>query len=209
VLFGTSPSRYWVLYLALIAENSGTVLSSPALRAASHDQQLPWPARDAGDGLGVEDARVAEGHAGGAQRARPGCDDDALGVRPPLRAAGAGHHRVLGFQPPLAGHQVHAALADPLQRYLPELLADLAGPGPDGRVHCLRRRGQGDPVDLLLPERAEVGGGLPEGLGWRAAAGDHGADDGVALHQRDRVTQNPPSPAAHSPAGPAPVTTTS
>lgn len=35
MLLGTSPGRYWVLYLylALIAENSGTVLSSPALQA--------------------------------------------------------------------------------------------------------------------------------------------------------------------------------
>jgi predicted MFS family arabinose efflux permease len=30
---GTSPGRYWVLYLALIAENSCTVLSGPALQA--------------------------------------------------------------------------------------------------------------------------------------------------------------------------------
>ena len=29
MLLGTSPGRYWVLYLALIAENSGTVLSVP------------------------------------------------------------------------------------------------------------------------------------------------------------------------------------
>jgi predicted MFS family arabinose efflux permease len=33
MLLGTSPGRYWVLYLALIAENSGTVLSGPALQA--------------------------------------------------------------------------------------------------------------------------------------------------------------------------------
>lgn len=33
MLLGTSPGCYWVLYLALIAENSGTVLSSPALQA--------------------------------------------------------------------------------------------------------------------------------------------------------------------------------
>jgi MFS family permease len=33
MLLGTSPGRFWVLYLALIAENSGTVLSSPALQA--------------------------------------------------------------------------------------------------------------------------------------------------------------------------------
>jgi MFS family permease len=33
MLPGTSPGRYWVLYLALIAESSGTVLSSPALQA--------------------------------------------------------------------------------------------------------------------------------------------------------------------------------
>ena len=33
MLPGTSPGRYWVLYLALIAENSGTVLSGPALQA--------------------------------------------------------------------------------------------------------------------------------------------------------------------------------
>ncbi len=33
MLPGTSPGRYWVLYLALIAENSGTVLASPALQA--------------------------------------------------------------------------------------------------------------------------------------------------------------------------------
>jgi Na+/melibiose symporter-like transporter len=33
MLLGTSPGRYWVLYLALIAENSGTILSSPALQA--------------------------------------------------------------------------------------------------------------------------------------------------------------------------------
>ena len=33
MLLGTSPGRYWVLYLALIAENSGTVLSSPAMQA--------------------------------------------------------------------------------------------------------------------------------------------------------------------------------
>jgi predicted MFS family arabinose efflux permease len=33
MLLGTSQGRYWVLYLALIAENSGTVLSGPALQA--------------------------------------------------------------------------------------------------------------------------------------------------------------------------------
>jgi predicted MFS family arabinose efflux permease len=33
MFLGTSPGRYWVLYLALIAENSGTVLSSPVLQA--------------------------------------------------------------------------------------------------------------------------------------------------------------------------------
>lgn len=33
MLLGASPGRYWVLYLALIAENSGTVLSGPALQA--------------------------------------------------------------------------------------------------------------------------------------------------------------------------------
>jgi len=33
MLLGVSPGRYWVLYLALIAENSGTVLSGPALQA--------------------------------------------------------------------------------------------------------------------------------------------------------------------------------
>ena len=38
-------------------------------RAASHDQQLAWLAPDVHDGLGVEDTRVIEGHAGGPQRA--------------------------------------------------------------------------------------------------------------------------------------------
>lgn len=33
MLPGLSPGRYWLLYAALIAENSGTVLISPALRA--------------------------------------------------------------------------------------------------------------------------------------------------------------------------------
>jgi predicted MFS family arabinose efflux permease len=33
MLLGTSPGRYWVLYAALIAENSGTVLYVPAWRA--------------------------------------------------------------------------------------------------------------------------------------------------------------------------------
>jgi len=33
MLLGVSPGRYWVLYLALIAENSGTVLAGPALQA--------------------------------------------------------------------------------------------------------------------------------------------------------------------------------
>jgi predicted MFS family arabinose efflux permease len=33
MLLGTSPGRYWVLYAALIAENSGTVLYAPALQA--------------------------------------------------------------------------------------------------------------------------------------------------------------------------------
>jgi predicted MFS family arabinose efflux permease len=33
MLLGTSPGRYWVLYVALIAENSGFVLFTPALRA--------------------------------------------------------------------------------------------------------------------------------------------------------------------------------
>jgi len=33
MLPGLSPGRYWVLYLALIAENSGTVLAGPALQA--------------------------------------------------------------------------------------------------------------------------------------------------------------------------------
>jgi predicted MFS family arabinose efflux permease len=33
MLLGVAPGRYWVLYLALIAENSGTVLSAPALQA--------------------------------------------------------------------------------------------------------------------------------------------------------------------------------
>ena len=98
---------------------------------------------------------------------------------------------MLAVQPRLAAHQVHAALADLLQRGLPELLADPAGPRRDGRVHHLRRRGQGDPVHLLLLKAAEVGGGLPEGLGRRAAAGDHGAADGIPLHQRHRVTQIP------------------
>jgi hypothetical protein len=155
-------------------------------RAASHDQQLTRLAGDAGDGLGVKDGRVVEGHAGGSQRARPGRDDDALSMQLSLRAvSGAGRHRVLAVQQRLAVYQVDAALADPLQRCLPELLADLTGPRPDSRVHHLRRRGQGDPVDLVLLERAEVDRGLPEGLGRRAAAGDHGAADGVAFHQRD------------------------
>jgi predicted MFS family arabinose efflux permease len=33
MLLGTSPGRYWVLYFALIAESSGTVLFMPALQA--------------------------------------------------------------------------------------------------------------------------------------------------------------------------------
>jgi predicted MFS family arabinose efflux permease len=33
MLLGTSPERYWVLYVALIAENSGIVLLAPAWRA--------------------------------------------------------------------------------------------------------------------------------------------------------------------------------
>jgi predicted MFS family arabinose efflux permease len=33
MLLGTAPGRYWVLYAALIAENTGTVLYSPALQA--------------------------------------------------------------------------------------------------------------------------------------------------------------------------------
>ena len=33
MLLGIAPGRYWILYLALIAENSGTVLSAPALQA--------------------------------------------------------------------------------------------------------------------------------------------------------------------------------
>ena len=33
MLLGTSPGRYWVLYAALIAENSGVVLYAPALQA--------------------------------------------------------------------------------------------------------------------------------------------------------------------------------
>ena len=33
MLLGTSPGRYWVLYLALIAENTGAVLYAPALQA--------------------------------------------------------------------------------------------------------------------------------------------------------------------------------
>jgi predicted MFS family arabinose efflux permease len=33
MLLGISPGRYWVIYLALIAENSGAVLSAPALQA--------------------------------------------------------------------------------------------------------------------------------------------------------------------------------
>jgi predicted MFS family arabinose efflux permease len=33
MLPGTSPGRYWILYLALIAESSGTVLSGPARQA--------------------------------------------------------------------------------------------------------------------------------------------------------------------------------
>jgi hypothetical protein len=33
MLLGTAPGRYWVLYIALVAENSGTVLYAPALQA--------------------------------------------------------------------------------------------------------------------------------------------------------------------------------
>ncbi len=33
MLLGTSPGRYWVLYAALIAENTGTVLYAPAVQA--------------------------------------------------------------------------------------------------------------------------------------------------------------------------------
>jgi MFS family permease len=33
MLLGTSPGRYWVLYAALVAENSGVVLYGPAVRA--------------------------------------------------------------------------------------------------------------------------------------------------------------------------------
>jgi predicted MFS family arabinose efflux permease len=33
MLLGTSPGRYWILYAALIAESSGTVLYAPALQA--------------------------------------------------------------------------------------------------------------------------------------------------------------------------------
>src|SRR5215472_9646344 len=33
MLLGISPGRYWVLYAALIAENSGAVLCAPAMQA--------------------------------------------------------------------------------------------------------------------------------------------------------------------------------
>src|SRR5262249_23565858 len=33
MLLGTSPGRYWVLYAALVAENSGAVLYAPAVQA--------------------------------------------------------------------------------------------------------------------------------------------------------------------------------
>lgn len=33
MLLGTAPGRYWILYLALVAESSGAVLYAPALRA--------------------------------------------------------------------------------------------------------------------------------------------------------------------------------
>lgn len=33
MLLGTSPGRHWILYVALVAENAGTVLYAPALRA--------------------------------------------------------------------------------------------------------------------------------------------------------------------------------
>lgn len=33
MLLGTSPGRYWILYVALVAENSGAVLYAPALQA--------------------------------------------------------------------------------------------------------------------------------------------------------------------------------
>ena len=97
---------------------------------------------------------------------------------PPVRATTV----CSAFQPSLAGYQMHVALADPLQGGPPELFADLAGPGSDGRVHHLRRRRQRNPVDLFLLKAAEVDSGLPKGLGRRATAGDNGAANDVPLH---------------------------
>jgi hypothetical protein len=54
---------------------------------------------------------------------------------------------------------------------------------------------------------SRIPGGRSEGFGPHATAGDHGAADGIALRQRDRVARVPPSSAAASPAGPAPITT--
>ena len=161
-------------------------------RAATDDQQLAWPVPHVRDGLGVSHARIAEGHPRWPQWPRPGRDDDPPGPKPPFRAvARPDHHGVVGLKPPFAADQLYATLTEPVQRDLPELLANLASPVPDGRVRHLRRRGQGDAVDFLFLERAEVGCGLPERLGRRAAAGHHRAADHIPLGQRDRITQHP------------------
>ena len=41
MLLGTSPGRYWVLYAALIAENSGAVLYAPPCRRESRPSSAP------------------------------------------------------------------------------------------------------------------------------------------------------------------------
>ena len=158
-------------------------------RAAPDDQQLTWLARDIRDGLRVEDARIAEGHAGRAERARSGGDDDAFGAQPGLLAVVPGDHRVVAIQPRRATHQAHAAGPDPLQCQVPEPLADLVGPRQHRRVHHLRRHGQRDTVDSLLLERAEVQSRLTERLGRRTPIGDHRAADRVPLDQRDRISK--------------------
>ena len=91
---------------------------------------------------------------------------------------------------------VHAA-TDAFQGAMDELDAIIYGlirehrAGPDRGVHHFRRRGQRDPVDLLLLECAEVGGGFAEGFSRGAAVGDHGAADGVPFHQRHRIAEVP------------------
>ena len=99
----------------------------------------PPPTISSSRGLRAMSVTVSEsktpGSSKGTLAGRSGLDPVAMMTRSACSRVsaprGAGHHGVLGFQPRLAVHQVHAAVADPLQRRLPELLADLAGPGPD------------------------------------------------------------------------------